>query len=457
MRFSELEDARVGVWGAGREIASLARRLNERLPGARIMVVALDGEAPRGALDALGASGAELVGPERAPAALSGCDVVVRSPGVSIHRPELRAVREAGVPITTATSLWLAERGGERVVGVTGTKGKSTTAALLAHLLRASGETALLAGNIGVPALELLDADPSATVVLELSSYQIADLERGPRVAVVTNIYREHLDWHGSTERYREEKLRLLDLPGVECCVLNGRDEVLRATAPRAPRVLQFGVPGGWDVEADGLCFRGAPMIEASALPLLGEHNMLNACAALTALQALDISPPPAAALRDFEPLEHRLQTVIDSDGVIWVDDSISTTPESAIAALDAFRGRPVVLLAGGQERDQDFSELAAAIARRAERPDAAAMLLAIPTTGPRLAGAALGAGTPPGLVQNASDLADAVTRAAALAREGGVVVLSPAAPSFDSFRDFVQRGERFRELAAATLAARRG
>jgi UDP-N-acetylmuramoylalanine--D-glutamate ligase len=455
MRFSELEGARVGVWGAGREIRSLARQLAARLPGAGIAVVALDDEAGADGLAALGAPDAELVGPERAAVALAACDVVVRSPGVSMHRPELQAVRDAGVPVTTGTSLWLAESGGERVVGVTGTKGKSTTAALLAHLLRAAGEHVRLAGNIGVPALELLDADPAVTVVLELSSYQIADLAAGPRVAVVTNVYREHVDWHGSAERYREEKLRLLELPGVECCVLNGRDEVLRALSPRGARVLQFGVPGGWDVEAGWVCFRGAPLIEASALPLLGEHNALNACAALTALEPLDVPPPPAAALRDFEPLDHRLQTVIEAGGVTWVDDSISTTPESAIAALASFPGRPLVLLAGGQERDQDFSELAAALARRAEDAAAAATLIAIPTTGPRLVDAALGAGLPSALAHNAKDLADAVTRAAALARAGGVVLLSPAAPSFDGFRDFEERGERFRELAAATLAAR--
>ena len=203
LRFSELDGANIGVWGAGREISSLAAQLARHLPRARIAVVALDSDpggdvcGTLGAPDAHLATGAEIVG------ALAGCELVVRSPGVSIYRPELCALRAAGIPVTTATALWLAEREGRGVIAVTGTKGKSTTAALLAHLARASGQAVALAGNIGVPALDLLDRPPTETAVVELSSYQIADLEIGPEVAVITNLFREHTDWHGSEEAYR--------------------------------------------------------------------------------------------------------------------------------------------------------------------------------------------------------------------------------------------------------------
>src|SRR5208282_2576713 len=163
VRFSELDGANIGVWGAGLEIGSFAAQLARRLPGARIAVAAFDAP-PAG--DVL--------------AALAACDVVVRSPGVSSHRPELRALRQSGVPVTTATALWLSERGGRGVIGVTGTKGKSTTAALAYHLAREAGCDVELAGNIGVPALDLLDREPQLAV-LELSSYQIADLGAGPQ------------------------------------------------------------------------------------------------------------------------------------------------------------------------------------------------------------------------------------------------------------------------------------
>src|SRR5437588_2322724 len=151
MRFSELEGARVGVWGPGREIRSFASQLSRRLPRARIVAAAFDGPPPEGVAELLGSDDVRVTGPDDAASVLGGCDVVVRSPGVSIHRPELTALSEARTPVTTATALWLAERGGERVIGVTGTKGKSTTAALACHLLRAASEPVALAGNIGVP------------------------------------------------------------------------------------------------------------------------------------------------------------------------------------------------------------------------------------------------------------------------------------------------------------------
>ncbi len=342
MRFSELDGARVGVWGAGREIASFADQLARRLPSARIAVAVFDAPPQADVREKLRAPDVRIVvrdgdRPEALAAALSGCDVVVRSPGVSIYRLELQAVLAAGTPVTTATSLWLADRGGAGVLGVTGTKGKSTTAALALHLARAAGLTAQLAGNIGVPALDLLDRDAAEVTVLELSSYHTADLEIGPEVALVTNLYREHTDWHGSEQAYRADKLRLLGLPGVRVAVLSARDEGLTQTAAEL-ETLRFGLPGGWDATAAGIALRGEPQATSEELPLRGEHNVLNLCAALTALEALGVEPAPLpGALDGFRALPHRLETVAERDGVEWVNDSISTTPESAIAALASF------------------------------------------------------------------------------------------------------------------------
>ncbi len=342
MRFSQLEGLRVGVWGAAREIRSLAAQLSKRAPAATIAVAVFDGEPPAGVAEALRSPGVRVAGAADALDALSGCDVLVRSPGVSTHRPELRALSAAGVPVTTATSLWLAEREGQRVIGVTGTKGKSTTAALLHRLARAAGLRAELAGNIGVPALDLLDRPDFDVAVVELSSYQIADLAAGPEVALFTNLFREHADWHGSEQAYRAEKLRLLTLPGVRAAVLNGRDEGLMEAVGDAPEIALtlYGVPGGWQPTADAIELRGERVLERSRLPLPGEHNALNLCGALAALEAFGTRPPPLAqALSGFEALPHRLQTVVRSRGVQWVDDSISTTPESTLAALESFAG----------------------------------------------------------------------------------------------------------------------
>jgi UDP-N-acetylmuramoylalanine--D-glutamate ligase len=361
---------------------------------------------------------------------------------VSTHREELRALRESGVAVTTATALWLAEREGEGVIGVTGTKGKSTTAALIAHLARAAGRTVALAGNIGVPALDLLDGERAQVTVVELSSYQIADLEVGPQVALVTNVFREHTDWHGSEDAYRADKLRLLGLPSVRVAVLNARDERLAALDPDVP-LVRYGQPDGWDVTAEGIALGGELQLASAELPLRGEHNALNLCGALAALEAFGVALSPLPdSLVGFRPLAHRLETVAEHDGVLWVNDSISTTPESTIAALTSFPGREVVLIAGGQDRGQDYSGLGRALAA------AGASVIGVPSTGARLLAAARAAGVTADRAIDASDMAAAIALARALQRPGAVILLSPAAPSFDNYRDFEERGERFRALA---------
>jgi UDP-N-acetylmuramoyl-L-alanine---L-glutamate ligase len=507
VRFSELDGARIGVWGAGREVRSFADQLARRLPSARILVAAFDSSPASDVRDALRAPDVRIVtaardrrrdsegtgkdgrdgedgrggeggrdsgegvddggegvddggegehnGSDALVAALAGCDVVVRSPGVSIHRAELRAVRERGTPVTTATALWLAERGGAGVIGVTGTKGKSTTAALACHLARAAGRTAELAGNIGVPALELLDREPADVTVVELSSYHTADLEIGPEVALVTSLFREHTDWHGSEEAYRADKLRLLALRGVRVAVVNGRDERLAEALPVGQRpagsaavvgveTIRYGVPDGWNVLNGGVALRGEPRAAGAGLPLRGEHNALNLCGAVTALEALGVAPPSplSTALEGFRPLAHRLETVAERDGITWVNDSISTTPESTLAALASFPGRQIVLIAGGQDRGQDYRELARALAATG------ASVIGVPSTGPRLLAAARAAGMPAARTFVAADLDQAVAHARSKAQAGAVVLLSPAAPSYDNYRDFEQRGDRFRALA---------
>jgi UDP-N-acetylmuramoylalanine--D-glutamate ligase len=432
MRFSELDGRSIGLWGLGRETRSLAEQTRARLPGARIEVVVAD-EAP-------GLDGVRLVPQTDALAALRECDVVVRSPGVSIHRPEIAALAEHGVRVVTATGLWLAERGGRRVIGITGTKGKSTTATMVAHLVRASGLQAHLAGNIGRPVLDLLDARDDEWAVVELSSYQIADLAIGPEVAVVTNLFREHVDWHGDEATYRREKLRLLALPGVDARVTPAGPEF--AAAAGAARVVHFGIQSGWHVAEDGIHDGTALAVPTASLPLRGRHNAENLCAALASLDAAWIPRPPLPeAVDGIAALPHRLQTVHDGGGVEWVDDSISTTPESTIAALDAYPDRPVVLIAGGLDRGQDHAALAARLAERD------AVVLALPVTGARLAQAARAAGAV--RVSEVADMAAAVAAARAAAEAGAVVLLSPAAPSYNSYRNFEERGDHFAALAA--------
>jgi UDP-N-acetylmuramoylalanine--D-glutamate ligase len=397
VRFSELDGKRVALWGLGRETSALRAQLEQRLSSATISAV-LDDATPA----------------DQARAALTESEVLVRSPGVSIYKPLIQQAIAAGTVVTTATGLWLAQRGGEHVIGVTGTKGKSTTATVIAHLL---GQVmpVELAGNIGRPVIDLLDTPLETWVVCELSSYQIADLTVGPEVAVLTNLSREHTDWHGGEENYRADKLRLFTLPGVRVAV-------------KPP-------DGGWPV-----------MFEPDQIPLRGAHNARNVSAAVAAIAAADLPLPPLPqALAGLTALPHRLQTVhTDTAGTEWIDDSISTTPESTIAALEAFAERPLVLIAGGSDRAQDHTRLARTLAARS----AATALIMLPDTGPEIGAAAASHGFAEDRMSTAGDMREATQLARSLAVDGGVVLLSPAAPSFSQYANFEERGDDFAALA---------
>jgi UDP-N-acetylmuramoyl-L-alanine---L-glutamate ligase len=441
MRVCDLDGRRVGLWGAGREAAATFRALGS--PAS--VVVATD--APVDDAGREGFPGAVFVdGPEAWRTLAAEADVVVRSPGISRYREAVVALAQTDVVLTTATNLWFAEHGDECVIGVTGTKGKSTTASLIAALTTAAGARTELAGNIGRALLDVLTPEVKPDVwVVELSSYQLADLEHSPCVAVVINLFREHLDWHGSEERYVADKLNLL-AHDPWTVVLNGRDARLADAAPEGAERVLFGVDGGFDVSDNGtLVVRdGAPIVDLRRTALLGAHNALNAAAALSAAEVAGWLPEdPQAALAGFAPLPHRLQTVAQDGGVRFVDDSISTTPESAVAALQALAGQPVALLVGGQDRGQDFTPLALAI----EEHGAVRLVVGLPDNGERALTAIAGAAP----TQMADDLDEAVHAARTALGGTGVVLLSPAAPSYGRFRDFTVRGTRFREAALAS------
>jgi UDP-N-acetylmuramoylalanine--D-glutamate ligase len=445
VRLSRLDGLSIGIWGAGREGLAALRALG---PHARVLVHSDAPDDP--GLAAARAAGAAVTaaGPE-AWRELLHCEVVIRSPGLSIYRPELADLRVAGVTITTGTNLWFSEHAGASTIAVTGTKGKSTTSALIDHLLGAAGEPTILAGNVGRPLLDHLgDGTPETVWVLELSSFQIADLDHAPGTGVLLNLFDEHLDWHGSAPRYHADKLRLFDLEPACAAVLCGADPGVRALAHPAGPTRWFGTEETLHVRGGEIWDGARPLPLPDPLPLTGAHNLLNLCAALEVVRERghDIERLALEALPSFRPLPHRLQLVGERDGVRFVNDSISTTPQSAIAALSAFAGVPVALIAGGYDRGQDYAALAAAVhEHRALRA-----VVVLPATGPRIieelrrvvaAGPAL---------HEAADLEAALPLAARAVAGGGVVLLSPAAPSFGAYRSFEERGEHFAALVAA-------
>ena len=436
MRIADLAGKHVAIWGFGREGRAAIAALRQRLPELPLTLFCSEAEVAAAQVfhAALDVRGREPDAIDLAP-----FDVVVKSPGVSAYKPALLAAKEAGLQVTSGTALWFGENPDAKVVAVTGTKGKSTTTALLAHLARSLGVRTALAGNIGMPLLELLGQSAELWAI-ELSSFQTG--EAGPlELGVVTSLYEEHLDWHGSRERYVADKLKLAD--ASRRLLVNAlQPSLLEKTAAHPARLL-FGTVDGWHV-ADGHIRRGARnIIEASRLSAPGAHNALNACAALAALEAMGYDAIAAApALATFVPLPHRLQPLGERDGVLWINDSISTTPQATLAALESLRAREVTLLAGGHDRGLDWSDFVAAAV--AHPPHA---IVCSGANGPRIATALREAKVGTMLVE-AANLDAAVAEARKLTPPGGCILLSPGAPSFDQFHDYAERGRHFADLA---------
>ncbi|OOG45567.1 UDP-N-acetylmuramoyl-L-alanine--D-glutamate ligase [Rhodanobacter sp. C01] len=441
MRIADLAGRRVAIWGFGREGRAAIAALRQRLPLQPLTLFC--GATEVKSARAFDAALDIVAGDPDAPM-LGAFDVVVKSPGISAYKPALLAAQAQGTQFTSGTALWFGENPDARVIAVTGTKGKSTTSALIAHLARALGLRTALAGNIGLPLLELLDSQvvsqPADLWVIELSSFQTgeaAPLELG----VVTSLYEEHLDWHGSRERYVVDKLRLADVSRqLLVCAL--QTSLLERTQAHPHRLL-FGQPEGWHV-VDGFIRRGShEVFPVEQLAAPGLHNALNACAALAALAAVGMDAQAAApALARFRPLPHRLQPLGEHGGRHWINDSISTTPLATLAALDSVEGREVTVIVGGHDRGLDWTDFVLGMKRHA--PHA---IVAQGANGPRIARALREAGVPV-VLEETVDLASAIARAKVLTPVGGVVLLSPGAPSFDQFHDYAERGRRFAELA---------
>ncbi len=445
-----LDGRRVALWGWGREGRAAWKAIRARLPLLPLTLFCLPDEAADAQAlgDALLAVDTAVDG-ER----LSAFDVVVKSPGISPYRPEARAAAERGTRFVGGTALWFAERAGAKTICVTGTKGKSTTSALLAHLLRADGQRTALTGNIGQPLLELLDGEAEFWVV-ELSSYQTRDVARSgvrPRVAVVTNVFPEHLDWHGGEACYVADKLSLLTEAKPRVAVLNANDPTLAALALPDSDVRWFGDRAGWHLRGDVLWRGGREVLDTRDIPVPGRHNRGNLCGALAAIEALGLDAvalAPHAAT--FQPLPHRLQVLGVRDGVTFVNDSISTTPHASLAALDVFRDRRVAILVGGHDRGLDWQAFADAMRRQAP-----AAVVTLGQNGPRIHALLAPVAADTGFALHAAaDLADAMAQARAALADGGVLLLSPGAPSFGAYRDYAERGRHFAALAGFDPAA---
>ena len=442
MRIAELSGRRVAVWGFGREGRAVLAMLRERYPAQCFTLFCPPAEVVAArAFDPV----LVLVDSEPDAAALSQFDIVVKSPGISAYKPALLAAEAQGTQCTSGTALWFGENPDARVIAVTGTKGKSTTTALVAHLARSLGVRTALAGNIGLPLLELRGQHADLWAI-ELSSFQTS--EAGPlELGVVTCLYEEHLDWHGSRERYVADKLKLADVS--RRLLVNALQPSLLDLTKRHPQRLLFGQADGWHIAGDFICRAAQQVFPIAQLSAPGLHNALNACAALAALEAIGLAALAAApALASFRPLPHRLQPLGEHGGWYWVNDSISTTPLATLAALESLHGHRVTVLVGGHDRGLDWTPFVDAVGMAP--PHA---IVCMGANGARIAEALRGAAVSCPLVL-VDTLAAAVAEAKTLAAPGGVILLSPGAPSFDQFKNYTERGRAFSVLAGADPAS---
>lgn len=448
--------SQIGVWGLGVEGRANVARLEEL--GVRPVVVD-DHPTSAHTESGLPVLATHLGGFE----ALSGCAVVIKAPGISMQRAEILELLDRGVRVVTGLGLWLADMDGDRVVTVTGTKGKSTTTSIMHHLATGLGLNAFLGGNIGIPPWDPalnLDRDTIDLWIIEVSSYQAASLEVSPAISVVTSLAPDHLPWHGSEEQYYHDKLLLTSRPGAAITIASNADANLHNHADQLGGTVQWvdrtTYPGGW----------------SAALNLIGMHNHINANLARAALEtfldrtaswpaALETQDQRNAAMEqatsEFEGLAHRLEHIGRIGDVDFIDDGLSTNVLPTLAAVTAFPNRRVALIAGGFDRDLNYQPLAEGLLQR----NLPIHVVTVYATGPKIRAAIHEVQVPANPTGNdhgseyltttseAADLEDAVRQAFEFARPDGVVLLSPAAASFDAFTDYQHRSNVFREAVS--------
>ena len=383
-------------------------------------------------------------------------DLLVVSPAVPKNNPFLKLAVQAGVPITSEMNLFW-QLNPAPVVAVTGSNGKSTTTAMTHAILAATGRTCWLGGNIGRSLLPLVDQiQPSDAVVLELSSFQLEDLDhlqRSPQVAIVTNFAPNHLDRHGTLANYRTAKQTLLRWQSAQEWAVLNQDDPDVSNWPTKSQTLHFGLH---DQGREGLFLttertakfryqgveRTFPLPEWLTLP--GAHNRQNAMAAACAACAWGVADAAIEqGLRGYRALPHRLELVCEAAGRRFYNDSLATTPESAMVALAAFE-QPIILFAGGYDKGSDLTDMARAIATK---PAKAVALMG--TTGPRL-NQLLDQFDPEHQVPRtvSADFTSAFQWAIEHSLPGDVLLMSPGCASYDWFHNFVDRGNQFRDLA---------
>ena len=409
---NRLRGKRILILGFGREGRSSLAFVKKYLPEAEVAV------ADKNPMEGVQHSGEHYL------EAIHDYDIVIKTPGISLKDFDIN-----GIDITSQTDLFLSQFH-HQTIGISGTKGKSTTTSLIYHLLKSSGHDAILTGNIGIPCFDIMEQiGPQSIVVYELSAHQLEYVHNSPRVGVLLNVFEEHLDHFGTFERYKQAKFNLLRFMGTDDYAVV-HDSLLMETLALGVNNVVFP-----NMEYD---------IDEEALPILGPHNLLNAKAALCACEAYGIDAREVIPhLYTFKPLEHRLEPVGTYGEVTFVNDSISTIPQAAIAACQTL-GKVDFLLLGGFDRDIDYTPL---VDYMMEHP--VPHLLFTGKAGERMMRLMKVRGVISNMVVHHT-MEEAFDYLKVHKKAGDVCLLSPAASSYDQYKNFEERGAKFKRLAQA-------
>ena len=453
MKRQDLPDGEIAVLGLAKSGTAVTQLL---LADGRKVYASDSAQSPTATENAhkLRVLGAEVTAGGHDLDRIARATLVVASPGIPPDAPALVAARDAGVRVVSEIEIALRSLGSSRIIAVTGTNGKTTTTALVGHILRGLGLDAVDAGNIGTPLSEIaLRESPPAWIALEMSSFQLHDTPSiAPTVGLLTNLSPDHLDRYPTVQDYYADKARLFaNADDSSRWVLNADDATVRRMAAevrgdkyhfsiRSQADAWYDSPTGW------LILLGDLLIERDEIGLLGDHNVANALAAALAVSVADTdfrTPEARARIREafksFNPLAHRLEIVGEFGGVQWINDSKATNVSSSLVAIEGMR-RPTILLLGGRHKGEPYTRLADAIRKRVKR------VIAYGEAGPVVEKDL--AGVVP-VEKLGFDFYAVIQRARELASPGDAILLSPACSSFDMFKNYEERGARFRKLAA--------
>lgn len=373
-------------------------------------------------------------------------DVIFRSPAIYFDHPKLVEARSRGIEVSSQIKLFF-ELCSCKIIGVTGTKGKGTTASLIFSMLEKAGFKTYLAGNIGYPAITLIpELKKDDFVILELSNFQLADLNQSPYISVVTNIGIDHLDYHKTAAEYVEAKFNILKYQTFsDYAVLNENSTFQDLTSSKARKLFFSRRPSdtsdAYLEDGQVLLRDGGVVCGEEEIRLVGKHNLENIAAASLVARILNI---PVSIIKnaatDFNGLPYRLQLIREIRGKRFINDSFATNPGPTMAAIESFAQEKVLIL-GGSSKNADFAELAQTIAKNRVKA-----VILIGVEGTRI-GQALKENGYAGIIMPEKSLEEAVSRANSLANSGEIIIFSPACASFDMFKNYKDRGEKFNQI----------